>query len=258
MALTIGSLDVAARISSHTVPPPSTTPERALHAITSADRPIGDGLAEWSARSSAEQMRVASGAPEDRIELVRSEVRNGRVFITPERDIRSDLPSVNLPNNVGARGFSPGLTTHDYLVPILAPPSLSGTAGLAAVEQALLANPTPGNDLPSTGTGTRNDVGGVVPWDGGTNVVRSYVIQSSNPNRSDAVVNYTVGGEHAMEEGFVLRFAELRSDGRVELITYGEGNALLQSSMLESVWDGMVERAWSENAQEIFRTALGR
>jgi hypothetical protein len=251
----IGAASPITRASAATAPPRSSTPERALEAITSAERPIAEGLAQWSSLSSAERLRIASGAPEPRIELARAEVRNGRLFVIPERDLRSDLPTLNLPNNVGARGFSPGLTTHDYLVPVLAPPSLSGPGGLAAVERALAANPTPGRDRPSTPTGTRNDVGGLVPWDWGDNYVRSYVIPSSNPNRSDTVVNYTIKGEHAMDEGFVLRFAELRPDGRVELITYGEGNAFLQSDRFERGWKGIVERAWTGNAQEIFGAA---
>lgn len=236
----------------------STTPEQALDAITSVERPIDEGLAQWSEMSSAEQLRVASGAPEPRIELARTEVRNGRVVILPERELRSDLPTVNIPNNVGARGFSPGLTSHDYLVPVLAPPTLSGPGGLAAIERALVANPTPGRDQPSTPTGARNDVGDLIPGDGDTNFVRSYVIPSSDPRRSDAVVNYTIHGEHAMHEGFVMRFAELRSDGRIELITYGEGDAFLQSDMFEKGWGGIVERVWTGNAVEIFRDALER
>ncbi|HEX8389100.1 MAG TPA: hypothetical protein VF636_08795 [Sphingomonas sp.] len=255
----IGAASPITRASAATAPPRSSTPERALEAITSAERPIAEGLAQWSSLSSAERLRTASGAPEPRIELARAEVRNGRVFVIPERDLRSDLPTLNLPNNVGARGFSPGLMTHDYLVPVLAPRELSGPAGLAAVGRALVANPTPGRDQPSSPTGTRNDVGGL-PYlpDGGDNFVRSYVIPSSDPRRSAAVVNYTIRGEHALNEGFVLRFAELRRDGRIELVTYGEGNALKQSEAIELIWGPMVTEAWAVNANEVFRAALGR
>lgn len=94
--------------------------------------------------------------------------------------------------------------------------------------------------------------------DGGDNFVRSYVIPSSDPNRSATVVNYTVSGEHTMHEGFVMRFAELRADGRVELVTYGEGNAFKQMEALSAIWEPIVARVWTENATEIFNTAQGR
>ena len=245
--------------SQPTHPPQSTTPERAIDAIISVERPMGEGLAQWSALSSSEQLRIASGAPEARIELARVEVRDGRVLIRPEDDLRSGLPNIDLPNNIGARGFSPSITMHDYLVPVLAPRSLTGPAGLAAIEQALIANPTPGRDQPSTPIGTRNDVGDLpFTFDGGDNIVRSYVIPSSNPNRSAAVVNYTEKGAHALNEGFVLRFAELQPNGRIELVTYGEGNALKQVEALENVWGPLVTSAWTDNANEVFRAALGR
>lgn len=259
MSLVTNTLNALARTPASAAPPRSTTPERALEAITSPERPVGQGLAEWSGKSSAERLRIASGAPEPRIEFARSEVKNGRVFITPERDIRSDLPSSILPNNVGARGFSPGLTTHDYIVEVQAPPSLTGRAGLAAIERALVANPTPGRDRPSTPTGTRNDAGDLrwVP-DAGDNFVRSYVISSSDPRRTATVVNYTIKGEHALDEGFVLRFAELRPNGRVELVTYGEGNALKQAEMFDGIWEPIAKSEWRYNAAEIFRAAITR
>lgn len=256
MSFAIGSANSIAPATTSSAPPASITPERALDAITSVKRPVGEALAQWSGRSSAEKLRVASGVPDARTELVRVEVRNGRVLVRPEDRLRSDLPNIDLPNNVGARGFTPGLTTHDYLVPVLAPASLRGAAGLAAVERALVANPTPGRDRPSTPTGTRNDVGDL-PYlpDGGDNFVRSYVIPSNDPRRSATVVNYTIRGEHALDEGFVLRFAELRPNGRVELVTYGEGNALLQSQLLRGRWGPLAERAWTDNAHQVFAGA---
>jgi hypothetical protein len=232
--------------------PTSITPQRALEIITSSPRPRDTGLAQWSRLSNVEQLRIVRGIDGPAVQLARAEVTGGRVNIIPEADIRSDLPSFNIPNNVGAEGFSPGLTTHDYIVTVNAPPTLSGPAGLAAIGRALTANPTPGVDQPSTPKGTRNDVGHLVPFDGGNNYVRSYVIPSSDPRRSDAVINYTVAGEHAMEEGFVMRFAELRPNGSIELVTYGEGNALVQSEMFSGRWDPIVQRVWKNNANEIF------
>jgi hypothetical protein len=160
-----------------------------------------------------------------------------------------------LPNNVGAEGFSPGILSHDYVVLNLAPPSLVGQAGLALVGQALAADPTPGNDGLPSATGTRNDVGGLVFFDGGDNFVRTYTIPSSDRRRSQTIVNYTIQGEHAMSEGFVLRFGRLRTDGRIVLVTYGEGNAIWQSKATGFLWRREVARVWTENANAIFTAA---
>lgn len=94
-----------------------------------------------------------------------------------------------------------------------------------------------------------------MPFDGDDNFVRSYGIPTTDPRRSAAVVNYTMQGEHAMSEGFVIRFARLRPDGRIELVTYGEGNALTQSSYSRFYRGGVVARVWTENATEIFIAA---
>lgn len=103
--------------------------EAALQAITSAKRPGRTSPEDWSSRSSAEQLQsVTIGAGP--IALARADVRNVRIFGNPER---SDFPTFSLPNNVGARGFSPGLFTHDYLVVATAPATLVGPGGLAAI-----------------------------------------------------------------------------------------------------------------------------
>lgn len=186
------------------------------------------------------------------IQLARAEIRGNQVLVRPER---SDIPHFNLPNNTAAQGFSPGWSTHDYLVINLAPASLRGAPGLRLIGDALVANPTPGVDQRSTPRGTRNDVGNLVLGDGDDNFVRSYSIPTTDPSRSTAVVNYTIQGQHAMSEGFVVRFARLRSDGRIELVTYGEGDAIKQSTALKFYWGGVVSRVWTENAVEIFNAA---
>lgn len=236
-------------------PSTSVTPERALDEITSADRPADVSIVDWSRMSSAEQLRTSLGIEAPRVQLARAEIVGNRVHITPESDIRSDFPSFTIPNNVGAEGFSPSITTHDYLVTNLAPATLTGPAGLAAVGRALVANPTPGVDFAASPRGARNDVGDLVLGDGDNNFVRSYSIPSSDPNRSATVINYTIAGEHTMAEGFVMRFAELRSDGRVQLVTYGEGNALKQSEATRFIWGDRVQTVWTQNAREIFATA---
>lgn len=235
--------------------PLPTTPERALEIITSPERPRDIGLVEWSKMSSVEQLRAQQGVSEPVVQFARAEVVGGRVDIIPESGIRSDLPTFNIPNNVGAEGFSPGLFTHDYIVTNLAPTTLTGTAGLAAIGAALRNNPTPGLDFPATGQGVRNDVGHLVPFDGGDNFVRSYIIPSTDPSRSDAIVNYTIAGEHTMAEGFVIRFGELGVDGKISLVTYGEGNAIKQSELTRGRWEPIVKDVWTQNAQQIFATA---
>lgn len=241
--------------STRSTPPSTTTPERVLDQLTAADRPVDVGVVQWSRMSSVEQYRQANGIEAPRIQLARAEVVGNTVQIRPEADIRSDFPTFTIPNNVRAEGFSPGFTTHDYLVTNVAPASLRGREGLAAIGAALTANPTPGVDNAATPRGARNDVGDLVWGDGDTNFVRSYVIPSTDPNRSAAVINYTIQGEHTMSEGFVMRFAELRTDGSIQLVTYGEGNALKQSEALSGIWEPIVNDVWTQNAQEIFGAA---
>jgi hypothetical protein len=231
------------------------TPERALEIITSPERPLTISLVDWSRMSSVDKLRVAQGITEPPIQLARAEVVGDRVNIIPEKDRRSDLPSFNIPNNVGAQGFSPGIWTHDYLVRNFAPPTLVGKDALAAIGAALRGNPTPGNDTPASGKGTRNDVGNLMPFDGDDNYVRSYVIPSTDPSRSDAIVNYTITGEHALSEGFVMRYAEMLPTGEILLVTYGEGNAGVQSEATDFYWRGAATAAWTQNANEIFATA---
>ena len=191
-----------------------------------------------------------------RVELARAEVIPGRnqVLILPER---RDMPRFAIPNSaVHAEGFSPGWFTHDYLVSTPAPAALRGVNGLSLVGRALAADPTPGDDGVPSPNGTRNDVGPLVPGDGGHNYVETYTFKSTDEHRSDAIVNYTIKGEHAMDEGFVLRFARLERDESIALITYGEGDALKQSPMLGFIWRQKVKEVWTKNAEAIFAAAL--
>lgn len=230
-----------------------SSPEDVLAALTTMPRPPTIGLANWEGMTNAE--RLAFNAPNEG-QTARANIVGNRIHVIPDGKLRSDLPTITLPNNVGAEGFSPGLFTHDYLVAVLAPPVLRGPAGLAAVERALIADPTPGRDAPASPRGTRNDVGDIV-LSNAPNFVRSYVIRSSDPRRSDVVVNYTTPG-HFLSEGFVMRFAELRRDGRVELVTYGEGNSLKQIEAFSERWGPVARDAWLGNSRAVFRSALGR
>jgi hypothetical protein len=196
----------------------------------------------------------------DPVQIARADIRDGKIAITPDKNLMQDLPTATLPNNVGAAGFSPGIFSHDYLVVNRAPSELRGREGLDAVGKALLENPTPGKDTAASGNGSRNDVGPLDPTgliDGGTNFVNSYSVKSTDPtSRSDMVVNYTIKGEHMLHEGFVMRYGRLNNDGSIDLITYGEGNALYQVEALEgALWGDQVKQVWTDNANEIFDRA---
>jgi hypothetical protein len=106
--------------------------------------------------------------------------------------------------------------------------------------------PTPGPDnRPASPGGTRNNAGALIITDGGTNFVKSFTVKSPNPRKyTDIVVNYTMSGEHAMAEGFVMRYGEI-SNGRVTSnVTYGEGNAGFQDMMLEPIWGPITRSVW--------------
>ena len=112
---------------------------------------------------------------------------------------------------------------------------------------ALRATPTPGpNQQTASASGARNNVGSLVLGDGGANYVRSFRIASPDPKKyTDIVVNYTIHGEHVMDEGFVMRYGQIEN-GRVKrIVTYGEGNALLQDPTFQFIWQPIVNRTWN-------------
>ncbi|MEZ5934444.1 MAG: hypothetical protein R3F54_21375 [Alphaproteobacteria bacterium] len=204
----------------------------------------------------------------DSIQLARAEIRdtpNGSVIdIKPEDDLIRGLPDVTIPNTVGAEGFGRNMWQHDYLVVTPAPQDLRGPEALAAINQALRANATPGKDAPASHEGTRNDVGDITLFDGDDNFVKTFVVDAfsaeataTTPARSDIVVNYTIKGEHILDEGFVMRYAVMGSDGGISLVTYGEGNATFQVEGLQGIWGGQVDDVWTANAEEVFRDARG-
>ena len=174
-----------------------------------------------------------------------SVVANGRIYITP---VDSNVPRVSLPNNVGATGVSSsglsGWIFHSYNV--TTPSDLSaGAAG-----EGLKNNPTPGNDSPASPMGTVNDVG-YIPTAGDSNLVRSYSVPSPDPSRyTDITVNHTIVGEH-LNEGYVIRYGEIGSNGSVTLHSYGEGNAWRQAPALRRLWGPKVESTWQQNHREI-------
>ncbi len=200
----------------------------------------------------------AADARAGRVQLARAEARGNRIFVRPEDRVGSDVPNIDLPRIPGTKGVSPfDVNFHDYRVPVLAPPELSGRRGLLAVQQELLRNPTTGRDREATRKGVLNDVGDLWGPDGANNYVKTYRVPSKDPNRSDAIINYTVPGKHMVNEGFVIRFARLRKDGRVEIITYGEGNSWKMNRRLKPVlWGPAVDEAWTKNSLAVIQRAL--
>jgi hypothetical protein len=66
-------------------------------------------------------------------------------------------------------------------------------------------------------------------------------------------VNYTIPGEHAMDEGFVLGYGERNTDGTITLRHYEEGNAGLMSlgPLPRAFWLPGVTEAWGDVQREI-------
>ena len=161
--------------------------------------------------------------------------------------------TVDLPSEYcWARGF---VTNHGYGVTSWFPDTVRGLDGLARVGQALVKHPTSDKHA-ATPIGSQNDVGDLAPFDGDHNYVKSYRWPSPDPKRmTDVVVNYTVHGKHTADEGAVIRFGMLMPDGRIRLVTYGEGNSWKQSPWLKFLWDDFTKEYWGNNANEIYRDA---
>ncbi len=175
---------------------------------------------------------------------------NGTITITP-----GDLsaPTVTIGPIVGAHGVAPtDANFHHYNVPTTS----SGACDLASVGHELINSPTPGpGNSPASPGGTVNDAGQIGRWPivHPHNYVVSFVVPSTNPNQTDAVVNYTISGGHFLEEGFVIRWGTIGNDGSITLRSYGEGNGWGQTPALTFYWQGIVEKTWGDNQSAIFR-----
>jgi hypothetical protein len=115
----------------------------------------------------------------------------------------------------------------------------SGNVG-KSIAQAVIENPTPGNDSPATATGVKNDAG-ISPIPNTDNVI-SYVTGDSNGNT--VVVNVTVPGQHILNPGYVAQ-AIVPGDHSTTIFVVGEGNALIQqgpgSALGGAVFQGKIE-----------------
>lgn len=161
------------------------------------------------------------------------------------------VPNAIIPNTVGAEGVGGYEDTfHTYDVRDAAAPGIGSRAG----SDALRNNPTPGNDSPASTQGTLNDVGDIpgTPFDS-DNMVKSFVVPPADFTKTtDIIINYTVAGEHALTEGFVMRWGELGPDGQVtSWRSYGEGNAWQQRDALKGLHSGMTRQVWGQNHQEL-------
>jgi RHS repeat-associated protein len=176
---------------------------------------------------------------------LRAIVVGNTIQIRPE-DL--SVPAVDIPNTVGASGFTSNhINFHYYDV------TAATRLGACQVGQSLRNNPTPGNDSPASINGTRNNAG-LIPLHGANNFVRSFYIPSPNPTVwTDITVNYTIAGEHGLHEDYVLRYGQIGSNGTVNIRSYGEGQDAAQNMLLQPIWGSEVEEVWQSNYREIER-----
>ncbi|QPH55591.1 hypothetical protein [Pontivivens ytuae] len=154
------------------------------------------------------------------------DISEGIMMIDPKLE---GMPEVAIPVYEGMDGFHDSdRFFHEYILSLEAPDHINGQDGLLAIQQALIANPTPYEFDIATADGQLNNAGPSPLND--ANLVRSYVVKNPNPNQTDIIINYTVDGAHVLEEGYVLRYGELNDDGGITLHTYGEGDSVIQAT----------------------------
>lgn len=90
-------------------------------------------------------------------------------------------------------------------------------------------------------------------------MVRTFLVTSPDPSKfTNITVNYTVAGQHGLNEGFVMRYGEIGATGTT-LRSYGEGNNWRQNMSLRDVpfvgWGPKVQAVWQRNHQEIIDAA---
>lgn len=171
-------------------------------------------------------------------------VIDDRIQINP---LDPTVPDINIPNNVGAEGFSNYRMSFHYY-DVRTPTNFTNGS---AVGESIRQDPTPGNDGAASPNGRRNNVGSI-PFHGDQNFVRSFSVASPDPSKfTDITVNYTIAGEHGLNEGFVMRFGQIGSDGTITLRSYGEGNDPAQDMALSFIWRPQVEDVWQDVHREV-------
>ena len=177
----------------------------------------------------------------------RSYVVGDMVHIRPERE---GVPSVNLPNRMGATGISS--RSGDFHIYDHSTVTTARNASRMGDALAAVLTPGPGNSN-ATGRGTRNNAG-YIPTAGSTNMVRSFRVPSNDPSRrTDTIINYTIAGQHDLHEGFVMRWGNIANDGSITIMTYGEGDSWRQAfiPILHQIWEAQVGRTWGRVDRDV-------
>jgi hypothetical protein len=167
----------------------------------------------------------------------------------------TSVPRVTLPNTVGAQGFEVGPQwdvinkEHTYNVRTDTTIPFDRASGLFG--EAIAQDPVPGSgDLRGRPEGVTNDAGV-------GNLVRTYTVPSPDPSRyTDMTVNYTLGEKHVLQEGYVIRYGERLPDGNTQIVSYGEGNGIVQHPL--SPMHAVFSASWRANHDDIAATVQHR
>jgi hypothetical protein len=147
-----------------------------------------------------------------------------RIHLVPRNPT---VPRVTLPNDVGAEGFEVGprwnIVSPEHTYNVRTETTIPFDRARDLFGEAIAQDPVPASgDLHARPEGVTNDAGL-------GNLVRTYTYPSPDPSRfSDITVNYTLGDKHILQEGYVIRYGERMPDGNTRIVSYGEGNGLLQ------------------------------
>ncbi|MBC3833399.1 hypothetical protein H8K33_17975 [Undibacterium amnicola] len=182
----------------------------------------------------------------------RESIVNGKkINIIPED---KSVPRVSIPNTV----FASGVSTKDMFFHTYNVTTKSNLTDAGAVGRGIASSPTPLQNNTASPNGTVNMVGGI-PSSGNSNFVKSFSVASPDPSKfTDITVNYTVKGAHGLNEGFVMRFGEIGSNGAITLRSYCEGNAWQQMPALKEVWNPQVTKVWNDNQEKIINKIEGK
>lgn len=166
-----------------------------------------------------------------------------------------NVPRVTIPNQVGAEGFEVGprwnIISPEHTYNVRTDTKIPFDRARDIFGEAIAQDPVPASgDLRARPEGVTNDAGL-------GNLVRTYTYPSPDPSRfSDITVNYTLGDKHILQEGYVIRYAERMPDGNARIVSYGEGNGLLQHPV--SPAHLVFGAGWKENHSDIVATVNHR